>query len=374
MTLITDASEIPELNFFNYKKGASTEDSTTIVASENEEEVDEFLTFSHDELAECLLNKSGKVPLPARFRALFALKYLGDERAIEIIGQGNKSRVILKLISNLTLIAFNDKSALLKHELAYVLGQIRNTVAIPVLNEVLGDQSQDPMVRHEAGEALGAIGALESIPVLKQYCTPEEHVAVKETCEIAIDNILKNHQATDAVKAQLDADSEGSLMFGSVDPAPPAKVLLPTSTLRAQLLDTSLPLFERYKAMFALRNQGTKKSVLALCDGLEDESALFRHEIGYVLGQLKEPVSVPALAKALAKSEEAPMVRHECAEALGSIASEECVQILQQYINDPVDVVRESCLVALDMCEYETTDQFMFLEKAEEVKDENAEK
>lgn len=260
-------------------------------------------------------------------------------------------------------VAFSDPSALLKHELAYVLGQIRNTVAIPILNEVLADKTQDPMVRHEAGEALGAIGAAESIPVLKQYCGPEEHVAVRETCEIAIDNILKNHQATEEVKAQLDADSEGSLMFGSVDPAPPAKVLLPTATLKAQLLDRSLPLFERYKAMFALRNQGTKAAVLALCEGLEDESALFRHEIGYVLGQLKEPVSVPALARALAKTDEAPMVRHECAEALGSIASEECLQILQQYINDPVDVVKESCLVALDMYEYETSDQFMFLDK-----------
>ena len=132
---------------------------------------------------------------------------------------------------------------------------------------------------------------------MQKYCNPEENVAVRETCEIAID-INKNHQASEAEKARLDADSEGSLMFGSVDPAPPAKVLLPTAQLREQLLDTSLPLFDRYKAMFALRNQGTKEAVLALCDGLDDESALFRHEIGYVLGQLKEPVSVPALARA----------------------------------------------------------------------------
>ena len=219
------------------------------------------------------------------------------------------------------------------------------------------------MVRHEAGEALGAIGCTESIEFLEKFCNPEENVAVRETCEIAIDNILKNHQASDSDKAILDADSEGSLMFGSVDPAPPAKVLLPTAQLREQLLDISRPLFDRYKAMFALRNQGTKEAVLALCDGLEDESALFRHEIGYVLGQLKEPVSVPALERALAKTEESPMVRHECAEALGSIASEECVKILQQYINDPADVVRESCLVALDMYEYEISDQFMFLDK-----------
>lgn len=101
MTLITDASEIPELAFLNFKKGAKTENVeenvSVSVASSNEEEIDEFLTFSHEELADCLLNKSGKVPLPARFRALFALKYLGDEKAIEIIGQGKRRNDISKL-------------------------------------------------------------------------------------------------------------------------------------------------------------------------------------------------------------------------------------------------------------------------------------
>ena len=80
--------------------------------------------------------------------------------------------------------------------------------------------------------------------------------------------------------------------------------------------------------MFALRNKATEESVLALCDGLSDSSALFRHEIGYVLGQLQHPASIPSLAKALSDTNEVGMVRHECAEALGSIATEECMQIL----------------------------------------------
>ncbi len=90
MTLITDANDIPELAHLSAK--SYTKDACcSHDESAHEEEEDEFLNFSHDELAECLLNKSGRVPLPARFRALFALKYLGDERAIEIIGQGKQS-------------------------------------------------------------------------------------------------------------------------------------------------------------------------------------------------------------------------------------------------------------------------------------------
>jgi len=45
--------------------------------------------------------------------------------------------------------AFTDDSALLKHELAYVLGQMKNPYANDILRSVLSDKSQDPMVRHE---------------------------------------------------------------------------------------------------------------------------------------------------------------------------------------------------------------------------------
>ena len=51
--------------------------------------------------------------------------------------------------------------------------------------------------------------------------------------------------------------------------------------------------------------------------------------------------------------DECGMVRHECAEALGSIAHEECHGTLKEYCKDGARVVRESCEVALDMYEYE---------------------
>lgn len=95
-----------------------------------------------------------KQPLQARFRALFTLRGLGGPNSIAWISRG-----------------FEDTSALLKHELAYCLGQMRDPRAIPVLVDVLQDTSQEPMVRHEAGEALGAIGNPEVLGILKQYST-----------------------------------------------------------------------------------------------------------------------------------------------------------------------------------------------------------
>jgi deoxyhypusine monooxygenase len=48
------------------------------------------------------------------------------------------------------------------------------------------------------------------------------------------------------------------------------------------------------------------------------------------------------------------MVRHEAAEALGSLGDEDGVEeVLKRFLNDPEKVVRESVIVALDMAEFE---------------------
>lgn len=113
--------------------------------------------------------------------------------------------------------------------------------------------------------------------------------------------------------------------------------------------------------MFALRDLSsppdlptTVPAIQALARGLNDPSALFRHEIAFVFGQLSHPASIPSLVKALSNTKEASMVRHEAAEALGSLGDEEGVEdILKGFLNDPEPVVRESVIVALDMAEFE---------------------
>lgn len=53
-------------------------------------------------------------------------------------------------------------------------------------------------------------------------------------------------------------------------------------------------------------------------------------------------------------------VRHECAEALGAIAAGDCEKILRKYLNDEQRIVRESCEVALDVCDYANSDVFQY--------------
>lgn len=108
----------------------------------------------------------------------------------------------------IALLGFQDESALLKHELAYCLGQMKHKSALSVLESVLNNKAEDPMVRHEvsydlafislcvipilfarqAAEAIGAISSESSLPVLQKYLNDPERT-VRETCEIAIDKI-----------------------------------------------------------------------------------------------------------------------------------------------------------------------------------------
>ena len=113
--------------------------------------------------------------------------------------------------------------------------------------------------------------------------------------------------------------------------------------------------------MFALRDLASPPdipsavpAIEALAAGFNDPSALFRHEIAFVFGQLSHPASIPSLVATLSKTDEASMVRHEAAEALGSLGDEPGVEdILKTFLDDPEQIVRESVVVALDMAEYE---------------------
>ncbi|XP_070603266.1 deoxyhypusine hydroxylase [Erythrolamprus reginae] len=281
-----------------------------------------------------------KQSLKARFRALFTLRNLGGPAAIEWISQG-----------------FKDDSALLKHELAYCLGQMQDERAIPVLIDVLQNTCQEPMVRHEAGEALGAIGNPKVLDILKHY-SDDPVVEVAETCQLAVKRLewFQEHKANSAVNP-----------YSSVDPAPPAEEK-DVGKLRLTLLDESESLFERYQAMFALRNIGGEAAVLALADGLQCGSALFRHEIAYVLGQMQQEASIPQLTASLENVAENPMVRHECAEALGSIAKRSCLVTLEEFAKDEERVVRESCEVALDMYDYENSADFQYADSLSKLK------
>ncbi|KAL2359667.1 deoxyhypusine hydroxylase [Blastomyces dermatitidis] len=289
-------------------------------------------------------------PLARRFRALFSLKHVACLQP-----PTEQSLHAIQAIAA----AFSSPSALLKHELAYCLGQTKNLAAVPYLREVLENRAEDPMCRHEAAEALAALCDSDSLDILRSFRDDEnEPDVVRETCDIAVERI--EWETSDRRKTENLKQSD----FASIDPAPPLPMPADEPSipdLEKTLLDPKLPLFQRYRAMFALRDLASPPdlptavpAVHALAEGFKDSSALFRHEIAFVFGQLAHPASIPSLTATLHDMKEASMVRHEAAEALGSLGDEEGVEeTLKKFLDDPEQVVRDSVIVALDMAEFE---------------------
>ncbi|KAK0580505.1 hypothetical protein LWI29_002753 [Acer saccharum] len=271
-------------------------------------------------------------PISERFRALFSLRNL------------NGSRPRNALIS-----ATRDSSNLLAHEAAFALGQMQDAEAIPALEAVLNDFSLHPIVRHEAAEALGAIGIESNISMLKNSLVSDPAQEVRETCELALSRIedLKT-SGGDNISSMIEKSP-----FMSVDPAAPSSNCSSVAKLREVLLDEEKGMYERYAALFALRNNGGEEAVSAIIDSLGAKSALLKHEVAYVLGQLQNKAASAALSNILRDVNEHPMVRHEAAEALGSIADDQSIALLEKFARDPEPIVSQSCEVALSMLEYE---------------------
>lgn len=148
---------------------------------------------------------------------------------------------------------------------------------------------------------MGAISSESSVPVLKQYLN-DPNRSVRETCEIALAKIEwdnspegKAHHSAPIPEDKYVSCAHFLLLltrpdrtYTSIDPAPPTSGLLKgkpapgdlsrdsIESLRLTMTDSALPLFERYRAMFALRNIGTDEAVDALASGFSDDSALFK--------------------------------------------------------------------------------------------------
>lgn len=270
--------------------------------------------------------------------------------------------------------------SLMRHEFAYVMGQTRDERCCDTLEFVLQKPSDCVMVRHEAAEALGAIGAARSEAVLKKVMQNTVGPELSETCQLAL-NVMDWRRAGGDPQDMPAACACMLNPYSSVDPAPPHpdhvhKSFQELGDILCDSENKSLPLFERYRAMFSLRNRGGLEAVQQLCRALTTDttSALLRHEVAYVLGQLQHPASLEALAESLRRTGEHEMVRHESAEALGAIDGRwnDVEEILNEFCNDDCVVVRESCLVALDAADYWRTPAVLDETEEQLIEEENS--
>ena len=105
----------------------------------------------------------------AKYKDVFALRNRLDEGAVP------------------ALIALFEgtPSVLLRHEIAYALGQMQRGDAVPFLSRLLTDAAEHPITRHEAAEALGAIGSPDAMAVLREFSDHPEEI-LRESCWVAL--------------------------------------------------------------------------------------------------------------------------------------------------------------------------------------------
>ena len=140
------------------------------------------------------------------------------------------------------------------------------------------------IVVHEAVEALGNLSQEKSVQLLEKYSNSnhKNSVMLYETCFLAIELIKWKEQTNNGEKEKLDFKQ---LNFKTNDPAPPYNVYNGTQQeieknrdvdyLKQILINKdqsgnilNYNLFERYRAMFTLREINSKESVLAISSSL----------------------------------------------------------------------------------------------------------
>lgn len=227
-------------------------------------------------------------------------------------------------------------SVLLDHEVAYVLGQMKQENSIEFLFSVADNKEVHSIVRHEAIEALGNFEDRALVSRIRKYEGDADPI-IRESAILALRKLSDEAPENEKIGR-----------FGSRDPAYPFRGQFEEAV---ELLRNG-ELVDKYRAIFYFRDLNNKEAVEALARGFEDPSDLLRHEVAYVFGQMQNEHATEALIKVLENPEEVEIVRHEAAEALGNIGTEKCENILKSYLNSEIRILKESAQVGLGISAY----------------------
>src|SRR5262249_12949477 len=125
------------------------------------------------------------------------------------------------------------------------------------------------------------------------------------------------------------------------------------SQLDGAIRDETAPISKRMRSCFLLKQLGDTAAIEALASGLRSPSVLLAHECAYCMGQLQNKHAISFLTAVLEDTTMHPIVRHECAEALGAIGSMDSMPILEKYAKDAAREVSETCQIAIERLKWQ---------------------
>ena len=298
--------------------------------------------FDVNVLKSIISNPSENIKI--RMNCLFQLRTIGSIEAVKAL--------------EYTLLT-EPSSDLLRHEICYAFGQMikfdenRREIERFINSEIFDHPKKwASIVLHEAAEALGNISNDNNIKLLEQFLNYDDEI-IKETCLLAIDNLnwMKNTN-----NGQTEGFDMSEKDYVTNDPSPPFNFKKDPKYRDYDYLKSILKngsLFEKNRVIFTLRNLGTKEAIILLCQCFtEEHTALFKHEIAFILGQMAEIASeaLEKLEEVLQNENENPIVRHETALALGEISKGK--DLLKKYSTHEDQLIAESCIIAEEFVDY----------------------
>lgn len=194
-----------------------------------------------------------EAPIHERLNAMLALRSIGTIEAVEAL---------------IMAFEYEVQSNMLKHEICYCLGQMdlpkkHQARVLSFLEKVVQDTAHSDFVRHEAIEALEDISEEVSLKVL-------ESLKEQQTGILYETYYLKKKQV-EWQKATDHGKTEGINLKASLydcDPAPWYNYKADTKYADIEFLQRILlnnDIFERYRALYTLRELNTEESLIAIC-------------------------------------------------------------------------------------------------------------
>lgn len=110
------------------------------------------------------------LPLYERYGGMFTLRNVGGSAAVEALTH---------------MLLSDESSVVLRHEVAFVLGQMEDESAVKSLIASLAMSHEHGVVRHESAIALGTVGTEEADEALRMYVNDADQL-VAESCEVAL--------------------------------------------------------------------------------------------------------------------------------------------------------------------------------------------
>lgn len=221
-------------------------------------------------------------------------------------------------LDNIKHLLKNDPSPIVRHEAAYILGELKDKeCAVSLLNAINEDDNR--FVVHEALLALSNRGDIQYESEIEMMIRHSD----QDVADTAVISLQRLHMKQTDFNLSVEAAK---------------KIILAIES----------KMEERIQASFVLMNDGSNESVDILIEALNHEpNAIVKHEIVFSLGETASKKAATALNLAIKLSTN-DFVIHEILLALSTLGFKEYCETIQEYFKHPSAEIAESAEIAFE--------------------------